>query len=567
VEEQRQNNIILPPKYYLTYFEYLLRFVEIKYGEILLENEWKFLREFNNLKEDSRCLYVRLINRRGRFFKVSSLAYEEIVELEDSLEELTGNGFFQEVVEADPALFEELLWMFTKPELLAIAQLLDRDLCPPASTKKPDLVRWLHHSYDFEKVLSCIEEKIIMPVRQTEVLMIKFLFFGNRHDDMSEFVIRDLGHVRFQNFDDDQLSVQFKSRKEADDCYMISLQAEYFENCKKEIPAEEIYDWFMNWQIGTSDHLSIVARPAFDRLVIKVATYLERSRLWDQALSVFQLTEQPPARERRTRLLYRMGFVEESAALSKLMLTEPQNSDEKYFGNDFLEKISSKKKKTIKSTTRLLKQSDTLDIAVTYRYQVERGVINYYLEKGYQAVFSENEPWRAIFGLLFWDIIYDTNVKAIHHPLQRVPSDFFQPDFYLRRRDQLEERLSMMKSNQDLVQYILDVWNTKTGITNVMVSWYEEVLFGALTIGEMIPLPQLGKILMEMAMNLRENARGFPDLLVWKDQEYVLVEVKSPTDHLSARQLRWQEVFASLNINCKVVRVAWIETVNSGDPS
>src|SRR5690606_2778399 len=132
---------------------------------------------------------------------------------------------------------------------------------------------------------------------------------------------------------------------------------------------------------------------------------------------------------------------------------------------------------------------------------------------------------------------YDTNVQAIHHPLQRIPSDFFQPDFYIRRRTQLEERLSRMSTNEEVVKYILKTWNEKAGITNVMVSWYEEVLTASLKIAEIIPITHLSTVLMEMAINLRENARGFPDLLIWNDEEYFLVEVKSPTDHLSARQL------------------------------
>jgi hypothetical protein len=41
--------------------------------------------------------------------------------------------------------------------------------------------------------------------------------------------------------------------------------------------------------------------------------------------------------------------------------------------------------------------------------------------------------------------------------------------------------------------------------------------------------------MLEMALNLRENTRGFPDLLVWNDEDYAFIEIKSPTDHLSSR--------------------------------
>ena len=68
---------------------------------------------------------------------------------------------------------------------------------------------------------------------------------------------------------------------------------------------------------------------------------------------------------------------------------------------------------------------------------------------------------------------------------------------------------------------------------------------------------QLHAILLEMAQNLRENTRGFPDLLVWKDDTYEFVEVKSPTDHLSAQQLHWQHFFERTGVISRVLRVTW----------
>ena len=71
---------------------------------------------------------------------------------------------------------------------------------------------------------------------------------------------------------------------------------------------------------------------------------------------------------------------------------------------------------------------------------------------------------------------------------------------------------------------------------------------------------QLRAILLEMATNLRENTRGFPDLMVWGEQGLELVEVKSPTDHLSAQQLHWMHFMADLGVNARVLRVEWKET-------
>ncbi len=75
---------------------------------------------------------------------------------------------------------------------------------------------------------------------------------------------------------------------------------------------------------------------------------------------------------------------------------------------------------------------------------------------------------------------------------------------------------------------------------------------------ELLDIEQLRLILLEMARNVREHTRGFPDLLIWNDRgEYDFVEVKSPTDHLGPQQLHWLEFFQTIGVRGKVMRVVW----------
>lgn len=559
VEETEEQAIQLPPKYYLTYFEYMLGFVQNKYGFLLASTEVDFLERFAQLTENAKCLYIRLSNRRGTFFKWDTLRYDEIGDLVAPLYELSAAQLVGDLPEvADDATWHALLALFTKAELLTIARALDKETAPLSSIKRPDLVRWLMHTYSYAQFKEHVaQEPIISVLYQQEVTMLKYLFFGNRYNDMSEFVIRDLGHVRFQTYEEEQLSIQFTSRQEVEDRFMVSLQGDVFEAYKKELPPEEIYDWFMNWQDSVLDRLSAVAMPAFQKLALKVATWLEKNKLLEQALGVYDLTDLPPARERRVRLLQKIGLGEEAKALAELLIEAPQNAEEKYFAIDFLAKLQKAKKKPIKSTTRLLNAAESVEIDVAYRHRVERGVLEYYSEQGYEVAFCENEPWKALFGLVFWDSIYDMNVQAIHHPLQRIPSDFFQPDFYYKRHQQLTDKLNGITSKEALQALINTTWEHKLGLTNVLVGWYEPIKTTALQLCTLLSLEQLKTILLQMARNMREHTRGFPDLLIWKENEYWLIEVKSPTDHLSARQLYWLELFASLEVSSKVLRVVW----------
>ena len=385
----------------------------------------------------------------------------------------------------------------------------------------------------------------------------RFLFFGNRHNDMTEFVIRDLGHVQYQSFQEENFSVRFETRKDVEDKLMISLTGETFHEQKDELPPEEIYDWFMNWQGGLVGDLSAVAAPSYRRLILRVGAWLERKKLPEQALTVYQLTDHAPSRERRARLLQRVGAVDEALALCDDMIASPQNADERFFGLDYREKIKNKKKRVVRRTTKALKAADAVPVPISFRYRVELGVMEYFRERGYAAAFSENEPWRALFGLVFWDIIYDTNVRAIHHPLQRVPSDFFLPDFYVKREVLLKNRLQELDRREAFFDLIKTTYEEKFGVANVLVAWFDGLLELVLLIMRYLEPDQLRAILLEMARHLRENTRGFPDLLVWKEDEYDFVEVKSPTDHLSAQQLHWQHFFEELGVKSRVLRVEW----------
>jgi hypothetical protein len=551
----------LPPKYYHDYFCYVLNFVRKRYSGILYDNEIEFLDNYASLSENAQCLFIRFSNRSKSFFKVNSLSYHEISDIAAALEELSQSSFIEALDDAHYDRVEEIIDLFTKEQLLELTRQLQPDVLPSKSIKKPDLVRWLLFTYDFGIISNLIKgtEPVVKVCHEAEVMLMKFLFFGNRHADMTEFVIRDLGHIRFQSFDEAHLSIQFETRKEVNDTLTVSLMKETFDELKQQFPPEEIFDWFMNWQTGIAGSMSAKALPSYNTFIMKVSAWLERKKMLSQALTIYQLTNDAPARERRVRLLYNLGEIDEALALCEEIAANPQNADERYFSEDFNERIKNKKKRVVKRTTQALKSADAIEVPAIYRYQVELGAIHYYRNQGYHAIFSENEPWRMLFGLLFWDIIYDTNVKAIHNPLQRVPSDFFLPDFYYKRSNQLSERMRQAETREQIEEIVRKTYEEKFGITNVLVPWYDDGLEKVITLISWLNPEQIHKVLIEMAQNLRENTRGFPDLLVWNETEYAFIEIKSPTDHLSSRQLHWQHFFAEHGVQSRIVRVKWLK--------
>ena len=563
--------IELPPKYYLTYFQYLIDFVKKKYQHILNETEQQFLSDFEALTEDEKCLFIRFCNRTGSFFRTEKLKYAEIENIPESLNGLIDKGFVAPLSENHLTEAANVLDIFSKSELIELAKMLNLETRGKTSLKKDEVLDWLLAVGNWEDMIYLLNSEdytnihglphsLVRVLKETEVQMLKFLFFGSRHGDMTEFVTRDLGFQSYEKFDEDKMVAYFQTRQEVEDKLKVSLAREDFYLMQQaDIEILDIYNWFMDWTATHRKELSEIAIPTYGTFSLRVALYLEKKKALDEALTIFRLTEESPSRERQVRILDKQKNREEAKALCELILTEPQNATEQFFAEDYVNRLEAilLKKKAKKAVTQQLHNSDSIMIAATWKRQVEFGVIDYYQARGMKAEFTENHLWRSLFGLLFWDIIFDTDSLAIHHPLQRSPSDLFKPTFFEKRKEKMEERLKMLEDEDATVIYMNRIFFEKFGLTNPLVEWYGGLFPLILTLLERLSSEQITLITLEMAKNLRQNLRGFPDLFIWGDAEYSFIEVKSPTDSLSNQQLFWLRFFESINVRSKVLRVEW----------
>jgi hypothetical protein len=67
----------------------------------------------------------------------------------------------------------------------------------------------------------------------------------------------------------------------------------------------------------------------------------------------------------------------------------------------------------------------------------------------------------------------------------------------------------------------------------------------------------LKQVCLHFWKNASTHAKGFPDLFIYRGQEYAFIEVKSPNDHLSAIQHDWHQFFREQKIEIKLLRVVW----------
>jgi hypothetical protein len=547
------SDIILPPKYYHDNFEYLLDFVKDKYADLLLENEWRFLRKYYTLPEDAQCLFIRFSNRKGLFFKTNTVKYEEIEDVADSLTYLQKQDFISSLQpETHQLWINELLAVLTKTDLIKTfeAQALK-------AAKREEILDYIKESFSADEIIRRTDSgyPLVKVNYESEVSFLKFLFFGNRSMDMTEFVLRDLGLIHYYKHSDDDLVARFSSRKEAEDKWLISEQFLVFAEIKQSYEPGEIFDWYCNFR-DSNKELSEIAIPSYQKLQLNIGKHLERLKAYDLAIEVYEDAVIAPARERKARCMAKAKYFEEARAVCEEMILSPLNVDEQYFAEYFLTTLTGKKNK--KQTTEWLKTADEITISSIYKHNVELGSMEYYLGEGYFAGFSENYSWRGLFGLLFWDIIFDPSLVAFHHPFQRRPSDLYLPDFYEKRKNQVHDRLALFENSDDLVAYLWSNFEKNFGTANPFVIWDPEVWSMVKILASRIPLDSLSKIMTKIAENLVENSRGMPDLLIWNDETYELIEIKSPNDTLSNQQLFWLRYFKELGVNAKVLRV-WFD--------
>lgn len=546
----------LPPKYYLDNFRSLLTFVQEKYQPVMGFAELAFINAFNSLSEDAQCLYLRFANRKGTFFRPTKLSYTEIGCLNTSLEELLNRGFCRSIQANHLHLLPELIYVLNKAELSKINKQFSPGVKGISKLKKDELaeamLRELPESDLLQGILAL--DDFVFQYYTDEYEMLKFLFFGHLDGQMSDFVVRDLGLVRFEQPQEDKLVAKFNNWQEAQDQFWVSSMYKKFRHLREAASSEHLYSWFM--QIASrGKQLYTPARQTYDRLTRKLGRMLERQQQPDFALEVYRFTITPPSRERQARILQKRGETQQAVSLCREILNAPESSEEAIFAQDFL--LKQEDKKATRSTTRWLKDSDTITISEEYKYYVEKGVLRYYADKGYNAMYSENYLFRSLFGLVFWDIIFDQDAQVYHSPLQRFPSDLYLPQFLLKRQDKMQLRLKELGNRRKLKKHITAFYDEKWGLGNPLVGWHENTLPLVSAACKSIPLEGLYATLMEMAKNLKEYGRGFPDIFIWKKNTYKLIEVKSPTDALSPQQLYWLQFFKSNGVDAEVQRVQW----------
>jgi hypothetical protein len=400
--------------------------------------------------------------------------------------------------------------------------------------------------------------RLICPGQLEYFAFIQFLFFGTKFRDMSEFVIRDLGHRQYVAVNEEEFVPYFQTRKEAIEKWKISLWRENFHEKSKD--STSIFELVQSWNLEILPMLptiSDVAVGSFERALFSLGRWLERQGYLELALDIYEPSLSCLSLERRVRILAKLKRIEEALMLANVGLELSVSPKETHFFEDFILKQNSKRH--IKAVTQSLKSSPTLLIDIQWKGNVEMGVIQYFENLGYSAHFTENHLWKNILGLIGWDLIFDKNQTGMHHPFQWAPSHYSSDGFTVGKEKDFEEKICLLASPDIFMAHASEIMKNYEGKLNPLIDWYTLDIPLILELVRQISFESLSKVLRYLWTHVSTHAKGFPDLFIFKDSEYQFIEVKSPTDHLSAIQYFWHDFLRKAGIETQLCRVVWTD--------
>ncbi|MCW8127822.1 VRR-NUC domain-containing protein [Microbulbifer halophilus] len=559
----------LAPDYYLTNFHALMEFVMARYQPLLSDDERRFYSSFRALDLDSQRLYVRLLSRKGvpssagALFRQRKLVYPEIDDLPRAAERLVEAGLLRR----NPALPpDEYLPLFSKSELLA------RSPAPlPKTLKRPALELALLEQSDDPAVLrdTLLTDETVLAVQAAEHFeTFKLCFFGNLHRDLTDYVLRDLGLYRYEQYPLEQRQLPFQSREQIDRhlCYydcLAQLDEALDEGADAILAlAEQLPDGIRN---------DATLHRRLDRLRLTLARQLERLEEPEAADRLYRHCTRPPARERRARIAVRRGDIDTGLALCREILAAPHNEAEQLFAESFGYRTAKRAQRLPgwEAPTRYRPPTQTVALPqVPERVELLAAA---WLEQGSakahnnppaaptsdQCFYVENSLLNGVLGLYIWDILFSPVPGAFFNPFQAAPSDFRTADFYPLRRAAFEQRLAELDSDI-LAQRVWRHYREKRGIANPLVAWEalpETLLELALA---RIPTDHWQSIFRRLLGDIAHHRSGLPDLVLFPAAGgYELVEVKGPGDRLQQNQRRWLAFFARHRIPHRVLHVEW----------
>lgn len=514
---------------------------------------------------DRDAKFARLLTRKGCLFRRSKIRYDEIADLDAAIEILREREFLDEPTER-----QEMVGLLTVPELRALARTCGVD----SRGSKLSLVERLSRVeassslHDVDRFIRIVDT---MPFE-----LARIVFFGNRHQDVSEFVTTALSINSYATYHVSREAPLFATRKSLDDFIEASM--------REEAAYEQWVTGDLEKLIGLEGPVlrDLAGRPQLpahaasvdparsdERLLMMIARAHERAGDLERAIVTYsELLSRGRGVRRRAKAFDRLGLAlrrtgrhEELRGFAAPLLESPSLDD---VSRHLIELRLARCGLGPDPRGRLLRPTEQV---IVLKGAGHRGTKALYEDRAGRAVAIEEAVLEAVggegywcegtlmttlFGLLFWDVIFAPVQGMFQHRFQDAPLDFDHEGFYLNRRDSIEARLERLERGG--ARSLLDQNHAEhEGQRCRGVSW--ELGFDALDRAVSALEPALSGVMARLARAPGVHRAGMPDLFVFANDRAKLIEVKGPGDQVSVEQSLWHDALLRLGVDVEIARV------------
>ena len=545
---------VLPnPLYYLDNFRQVLSWIASRYDDLLNDEERAFLAAFPTLPQAAQALLVRMVMRKGTLFRASKLAYAEIGSTHEAARPLATLG----LVEHDPLLtLDELFELLQKPEVAQVFRLAQGEQRGLRNLRKAEQLEALRPQYQgahrFSVWFPESGDHAYRILAQPLCDRLRLIFFGNAHQDWTEFVLSDLGIYQYEKVEFSPAARGFRSRRDIDDYLELHRCRERFTDGE---PAATVLS---ELPPCAPDNEWLMSRRA--RLMFQIAQQLEKQQDWRAAHALYVACDYPGARARAIRVLEKDEQPRAAFELLQTAQAQPESEAERQQLLRIAPRLARKLGHARPAAT-LAAQAERIDLHLPLPAEpsyVECVVRDHLHSAQAPVYYVENALINSLFGLLCWDAVFCAIPGAFFHPFHRGPADLHSADFQRRRARQFEACLAQLESGAYRATIAAN-YAAKFNLQSPFVYWEtldDELLALAL---DCIPPLHLRRAFERILLDVQANRSGFPDLIqFWPaERRYNMIEVKGPGDRLQDNQLRWIAYCAEHRMPVSVCYLQW----------
>ena len=503
------------PFYYLDNFRVMLETLQARDGDLLAPQELEFMEKFSQLGKSSQALLVRMLMRKGPLFRADRLSYAEIGDTGLAVRPLIDRGWVQD----RPVLtLADVFRLFGKADVAAYLGLEGRQARESKAALMASLEARLAEPQPDERCRTALGQVYGLQIGKLCDRLV-LMFFGNFRQDLSEFVLADLGVFRYENTWSLAPSRPFSSRRQVDDFHRLYECREMFHEGHD---LTEL-DAAVPPPITGCDWLE----ERRQKLRFQIAREFERAGNRARALELYSTCTYREARGRLQRLrraasgVPRVRVPRATVPTFELVIDKPEDGTSVEYGvRDHL----------------LTAEGQETEV-----HYVENGLIN------------------SLFGLLCWPAVFAPIPGAFFHPFHSGPADLSSAGFFERRREEFGACFEELERGT-YRETILRRFSDRYGIASPFVAWglVDEAMLALAC--DCIPAQHLALWFKWMVQDIRANKAGFPDLVqFWpRERRYRLIEVKGPGDRLQDNQVACLAYMLQYDMPVSVCRVRWL---------